>query len=308
MYRPISPALSHVKQDIHARDALATVPLGEDTDDALYGGSSTIALLRHVAPGVHSQATPSDSQDFSYVDGSQNSHIRSHSLATYPEITRAKDETAAVYPPRRNANDYVRCYFEFVQPLFPILHKPSFSAKYETLWLVGDSIGPKDDDPTDCVFLSTLNLVFALGCQYSGLVPRAKRSSVADEFYQRSRKLFVFELLDSTSLPLVQLLLLQGAYLQSSRYPTRCWNVVGLAIRAAQSLGLHLDVESKTQLMREMRRRVWHVCVCLDKYEMILTRCLNQRLISSQAASYDIRAADHDREVLECSHSIFNRR
>ncbi|GAD92952.1 hypothetical protein NECHADRAFT_75561 [Paecilomyces variotii No. 5] len=170
-------------------------------------------------------------------------------------------------PPRQDADDFVRCFFEFVHPLFPVLHQPSFEAQYKSVWLPGGHSKLRDvvSVEEDCILLTTLNLVFALGCQYSSLVPRARRSSLADELYQQSRKHFVFEILDASSLPLVQLLLLKGIYLQSSRYPTRFWNVVGLAIRAAQSLGLHLDIESGTQLSREMRRRVWHVCVCLDR-------------------------------------------
>lgn len=179
----------------------------------------------------------------------------------------------ATNPQREDADDFVRCFFEFVHPLFPVLHQPSFEAQYESVWLPGDHSRSRAvvSVEEDCIFSTTLNLVFALGCQYSSLVPRARRSSLADEFYQQSRRHFVFEILDANSLPLVQLLLLKGIYLQSSRYPTRFWNVVGLAIRAAQSLGLHLDIESRTQLSREMRRRVWHVCVCLDRYGMSMT-------------------------------------
>ncbi|KAJ9299811.1 transcriptional regulator family: Fungal Specific TF [Paecilomyces variotii] len=267
VHQPAFPTLSNGKQDVQTRDALATVPLGEDTD-ALYGGSSTIALLRHVAPGVHSQPTRSESNDETYTNESQRSHLRSPSFTTYPEVIRQKDKTVAIYPQRQTADDFVRCFFEFVHPLFPVLHRPSFEAQYESMWWPPDDHSKSREEISieeDSVFSTILNLVFALGCQYSSLVPLVRRSSLADEFYQRSRKLLVVEILDTTSLPLVQLLLLQGIYLQSSMYPTRCWNVIGLAIRAAQSLGLHLDVESKTQLSREMRRRVWHVCVCLDR-------------------------------------------
>jgi len=122
-------------------------------------------------------------------------------------------------------------------------------------------------DTANIIFSSTLNIVFALGCQHSKLVSEADKHPLARTFYHRSRDLFIFEMLDSTSIPLVQLLLLQSLYLQSSEYANRCWNVVGHAIRAAQGLGFHLPIDrrSETQLARETRRRVWYTCVTLDR-------------------------------------------
>jgi hypothetical protein len=64
------------------------------------------------------------------------------------------------------------------------------------------------------------------------------------------------------------MLLVSGVYLQSTRYASRCWNVIGLAIRTAQSLGLHLDLTKyrpDNQLNKEMARRIWHTCLVLDK-------------------------------------------
>lgn len=225
-------------------------------DDALYGGSSTIALIRHVAHDIQESDLPSTTSN-------PNDHL------TAPEVIRERDEGAAVYPRRRSADDFLLCYWEFIHPLFPAIHKSSFMTRYEELWLPEsrETAGDNATEIENVVFSSMLNLIFALGCKFSSLVPSAKKATVADEFYQRSRKLFVFEILDSTSLPLLQLLLLQGIYLQSSRYATRCWNVLGLAIRVAHGLGLHLHIDrkSETQLSREMRRRVWHTCLVLDR-------------------------------------------
>ena len=96
--------------------------------------------------------------------------------------------------------------------------------------------------------------------------PSSHRASVADGFYQQSRQLFHLDVLDAASIPLVQALVLNGVYLQSTRHASRCWNVIGLAIRAAQGIGLHEEqVAATSQLDREMRRRIWHTCVNLDR-------------------------------------------
>lgn len=260
-----NPSRDH--HDPHPVDALATVTSIED-DECIYGGSSTIAFVRHVTHGTqeHNSAT-------SALDSARRQHAQTDSrkVVPPPEMIRESDESAAVYPRRRRADDFLHCFWEFIHPVFPVIHKTSFIVKYEQLWLPEDSEQHHDGitEVEDVIFSSTLNIVFALGCQFSRLISSSNKVSVADDFYQRSRHLFIFDVLDSTSVSVVQMLLLTGIYLQSTRYASRCWNVVGLAIRVAQSLGLHLDYTDRrpeTQLDREMRRRIWHTCVVLDRY------------------------------------------
>lgn len=170
---------------------------------------------------------------------------------------------------RRQADNFLLCYWEFVHPLFPVLHRPTFLRAYERLWVDNADTQPEfATEAEEATFTSTLNLVFAIGCKFSSLVDAAQKSSVADNFYQRSRQAYPFDILDSTSISLVQMLVLTGVYLQSTEYASRCWNSVGLAIRMAMSLGLHVDNSARkagSQVEREMRRRIWHTCVNLDR-------------------------------------------
>jgi hypothetical protein len=69
------------------------------------------------------------------------------------------------------------------------------------------------------------------------------------------------------SFQLVQILLLFGQYLQSSNNPHQCWIVVGLAVRTAQSLGLHLPETSaqiRSPRRQQLARKVWCGCVLMD--------------------------------------------
>lgn len=239
----------------------------------MYGGSSTIAFMRNVFPGQSRQQSPTPSKS---TGGERQPTPLSIKLrqgtADRPERLSELNDGAAILPRRRSADNFVACYWEFIHPLFPVLHKPSFMKHYERLW---ESDGDTKDQEAEAlygldevIFTSTLNLVFALGSNYSNLVEPSQKTAVADDFYQRSRNLLLFEILDSTSLALVQMLLLTGVYLQSTQYANRCWNFVGLAIRVAQTLGLHLNDNEKRpppQLDREIRRRVWFTCVNLDR-------------------------------------------
>lgn len=248
-------------------DGLATISAGHD--ETMYGPSSTVAFLRHVMPAHGSGTSTPTHHDArnAYITPDARGSI--HAAPAPDRMVRANDGGVAVLPMRRSADNFVSCFGEFVFPMFPVIHRPSFLRKYERLW-VDNAETPPDftTEAEEATFTSTLNLVFALGCKFSSLVDAGQKASVADNFYQRSRQAYPFDILDSTSVSLVQMLLLTGVYLQSTEYASRCWNVVGLAIRMAMSLGLHVDNSSRkatTQVEREMRRRIWHTCVTLDR-------------------------------------------
>ncbi|UJO19783.1 Sorbicillinoid biosynthetic cluster transcription factor sor3 [Fulvia fulva] len=250
---------------VHARaDGLATIAAGHD--ESLYGPSSTVAFLRHVMPNQsrHGSVTP-----VHHVSHGSRELPDARNGSAVPDRLPAKADGVAVLPRRRQADHFLLCFWEFIHPLFPVLHKPSFMLKYERLWVEDDQIqAAHESEAEEAIFTSTLNLVFALGSKFSTQVDPSQKVSVADDFYQRSRQSYPFDILDSTSINLVQILVLTAVYLQSTEHASRCWNSLGLAIRMGQSLGLHVDHGSRkaiTQLELEMRRRIWHTCMNLDR-------------------------------------------
>ena len=249
---------------------MATISSARD-DPSLYGGSSTIAFVHQFTNNSHARGSTVPVQGRSSSTAWNTTPNNSRASFTSPEIILERNESACVYPPRRKADDFLHCFWEFVHPVFPVIHKTSFVAKYEKLW-IPETTGQHDDtknDVEEVVFSSTLNLLLALGSQFSDLIPDTQKRSAANDFYQRSRHLFLFDILDSRSISLVQMLLLTGIYLQSTSHADRCWNSIGLSIRIAQGQGLHLDYPGRrpeTQVDCQMRRRVWHTCVILDRY------------------------------------------
>jgi hypothetical protein len=150
----------------------------------------------------------------------------------------------------------------------------AFKHQYAQLWSIEPHQGMEDRHYQDYwshdLFNCILNLVFALGCQVSPAINAAQRSEAGDVFYQRSKSFIDFGSLDNGGVELVQALLLTGQYLQSTGKSGACWNVVGLAIRAAQGIGLHLNQydsqEGNTdQLEVETRRRLWGGCLLFDR-------------------------------------------
>jgi hypothetical protein len=143
--------------------------------------------------------------------------------------------------------------------MFPVLHMTSFRRKYLQLWEPSFSSDPP--------FEATLYLVFALGCVNSARVEPSVTLKTAQNFYEQARKIMPLDSLDIPSLEVVQYLLLLGNYLSFTRYSHRYCNTLAVAIQVAQTLGLHLEQNSLSanQLRREMGRRVWHLCLAMQR-------------------------------------------
>jgi len=159
-------------------------------------------------------------------------------------------------------------------PLFPILHEPTFTAAYKKSWTSDRPIPQATPNSTsageikEALFFSTLTILFALGTRFCSCIPSTEKETTSKRFYRRARLNFPYDLLDFNSLPVLQMVLLQGVYLQSTTEVSRCWNVIGVAVRMAQSLGLHAEGtqgRKKTQLELEMGRRLWWCCIVLDR-------------------------------------------
>ena len=117
------------------------------------------------------------------------------------------------------------------------------------------------DSPDDLLWFCLLNVIFALGARFS-----INDDVDADIFFDRASQLLHPYILDVGSLRMVQILLLSGLYLQSTTRPNRCWSVVGLAVRIAQGLALHLNdhLQGVSIIEHELKKRIWFGCVALD--------------------------------------------
>ncbi len=175
------------------------------------------------------------------------------------------DTSSMVVPKRAIADDLLDCYETFIYPLFPVLHMPTFRKSYERLW-EPQREGNFETLAAEVTFYATLNAVFALGCLNNSKVEPRLKLRTADNFYRRTRALLPLDALDIPRLGVVQCLLLTTHYLSFTKYSNRCCNTLAVAIRIAQTLGLHKAIEpSGSQLTREMNKRVWHHCLTLER-------------------------------------------
>lgn len=163
-------------------------------------------------------------------------------------------------PARKFADNLLQAYYDLVWAVYPIHDRSSFQQAYNSAWLGSPSNFPQK------ILYCFINLVFALGSQFSEIIEPHLRKQVGHNFWSRASKLFGDATAASPSLERVQCLLLMGFYLHSTCEIHQSWMLVGCAVRMAQSLGLHvLPIEGSATRRTEVARRVWHGCVYQDR-------------------------------------------
>lgn len=108
-----------------------------------------------------------------------------------------------------------------------------------------------------------MNMIFAMGAFDLATVDGIDDG---DRFYQAAWAALQRDMLEQGTLELVQGLGIMANYLQRSNRPNAGYICLGIAIRMALALGLHMPTTSQrsTPLEKEMRTRVWWALVTLE--------------------------------------------
>ncbi|KAJ4191891.1 hypothetical protein NW767_010798 [Fusarium falciforme] len=222
--------------------------------DGYFGDSSSFRFVSKIRPGPHterSEPTPTIETVLT-----QDAFESPNSLVQVGP--RQRDG----FPPQDVADRLVDAHFERVHVFYPFMHEGTFRARYEGLW----AENPKDQ-AEPAVWLAVVNLVFAFGYEFVA-EQQDNFATLAAPFVNRAKDIIVSHMLTSTNLHLVQALLLLCHYLQGTLQLNECWNLVGLMIRSAVSIGLHLNPTkdgSFSMVAKEERKRAWWGCVVLDR-------------------------------------------
>lgn len=153
-------------------------------------------------------------------------------------------------PPRGLAGKLVDAFFEHVFPLYPFVHEPTFrrqfAASYDT------------QQQMSIPWQSSLNLIFAFGCDYLDL-PLTQIYTMSQEYHRRGAELILSVCFDTSTVEVVQALLLLSGHLQSNMQFNRLWASMGCIVRTAQGLGFHVDPGNwqMSAIEKELRRRLW---------------------------------------------------
>lgn len=295
------------------------VPQTFDAANEFYGSSSAASFMKEAYTSVkpHRPRNASTATTGTSTAGAAGhgtlSNGRQPFLAPFARsephtFTQFAQVDKFALPPRNLADHLLSRFWERVYWLYPLFDKPTFLHAYETLWRPAHE-QPKPPDPHQqqhskqhasntplpglglgstpgadahtIVFHCALNTIFALGSQFSDLSLPDKAAAI-ETFFDRAKAFVGLDFIDMHNVGVVQSLLLMALLLQSTPFPNRCWNAVGLACRVAQGLGLHTEGdfskgerggggstesgegEGRPGLEMEVRRRTWHGCVILD--------------------------------------------
>ncbi|OAT13143.1 C6 transcription factor [Blastomyces gilchristii SLH14081] len=167
------------------------------------------------------------------------------------------------------ADIFLNSYFLTVHPMFPILSEEEFRVHYEIYYQT--AIYPSH------VWRNILHVVFAIGALH------ALRIQVPCSVVENDHVMYAFRsgalgrssthLGDIPSMEELQLAAISGLYYLTSHHINRAWNVIGLAVRFAQTRALHL-VNTSTELSegeREFELRVWHSISSMERFLCVLT-------------------------------------
>ncbi|KAK2883379.1 hypothetical protein FQN49_000019 [Arthroderma sp. PD_2] len=168
------------------------------------------------------------------------------------------DAKDLLVPARKAADRLLAVYLTREYVNLPIFHLPAFHAKYIELFT-------KDGTPDDTgIFRGILNVMFALGC----LATDPTSHVDASMYFIRAQRLIRLGSLDGDSLTTIQAYIIASQYLIAINNFQSAWTSIGIAIRIAETLRLHLGSGSQhfeDRVDRELARRLWHSCILLER-------------------------------------------
>lgn len=267
----------------------------ERPTQGFFGSSSAASFMRQIKTAVDDRvSSPHRRTSESILGMTPPSSL----LSTHKE--RPSSVTNYVLPPRKTADSLMDVYWIKVFPLYPLIDGAQMRTEYTKIW-TGEGLQSDEN-----MLMCTLNVVFALACQLADFIRPEEREASADAFFSRAKDLLHFNLWNTGSAALIQCLLLMSQYLQSTDSAHQCWIITGLAIRNAQSLGLHLP-QTIARLPsfqdQQLARKIWHGCVLMDRYVRV---CFGGHMSngSLQGHFHDIRPSGDDLQSVLWTSSI----
>jgi hypothetical protein len=236
------------------------------TPTEYFGESSTFDFVAKAgSPNEGRQDNFAAHQGARPAPGERNASLAASSpSAPVFELLNSDTDDPFGLPSRFVADRLVDAYFKYRHPLNPYLHEGFFRQRYANLWL-SQGVGGEEATQQTLAWFGLVNLVFAFGTDHANVAGRTGVDRI--RYFKRARCLIFSGLMQMGTIEFVQALLLMGQYLHGSLELNNCWTVVGLAIRTAQGLGLHLDPAKFTsdRIEQEVRKRVWWGCFVLDR-------------------------------------------
>lgn len=168
------------------------------------------------------------------------------------------------------ADRHLDNFFQTIHTFLPILDKPRFRIKYNSLrkfFRDRRFIFATTEDPNRTQFICLLYAILALGAMYED---DQDDSATWASWYFAEAQSMLGRLLDASNLELTQAATFLGAYAQHAIKPNLAYNLNGIAARLAYSIGLNLEsMHRSLGFDKEEARRTWAI-IYIQEIELSL--------------------------------------
>ncbi|KAJ4533877.1 hypothetical protein HRR80_004550 [Exophiala dermatitidis] len=255
----------HLGNDAASVEPSPGQAVANDRHPATFGrylGEASDIRFFHAMQSACSQQTQSGQQE-------DDSEARVDSYEQEGAHQQLLDQNQGSLPPKGSADSFVDIYFSTIHIAYPFISEPDFRRTYESFWQ-SDSLegfrGP---------WLSLLLTIFAIGSCYVRIAEAESEASNPQMSYQHHRHFdravaIAQNYSSKHTVDHICALLAQCFYLLATCQTDRCWTTLGLAVRIAQSIGLHVEEDHRAGgenalAPPEMCRRVWYSIYVLDR-------------------------------------------
>ncbi|KAK0443807.1 fungal-specific transcription factor domain-containing protein [Armillaria borealis] len=214
-----------------------------------FGPSSTFALFMSA---ISTEEQPKGRLNTMQLQDYSNVH-------PWEQATADAEKSCYVFPDSDLITNLIVIYFETINPIFPVLHRPTFMKD------VANGLHLRDE-----YFGATLLLVLSVASRYSDdprvLADPSSRLSAGWEFIKQA-PLFKKAVLSPPSLYELQSPVLGVIYSLGTSVPRFSWTMVGVGLRAATEIGLHRRKPEghKMTVDDELKKRSFWALITLDR-------------------------------------------
>ncbi|KAK0496384.1 fungal-specific transcription factor domain-containing protein [Armillaria luteobubalina] len=182
-----------------------------------------------------------------------------YNVHPWEQATADAEKSRYDFPDNDLITSLITIYFETIHPIFPVLHRPTFTKD------VANGLHLRDE-----YFGATLLLVLSVASRYSDdpriLVDSNSKLSAGWKFINQA-PLFKKAVLSPPSLYEIQSPVLGAIYSLGTSVPRFSWTMVGVGLRAATEIGLHRRKPEghKMTVDDELKKRSFWALITLDR-------------------------------------------
>ena len=252
--------LDEIVNDFSTHVAINDDPTHSNGDLANKSGASTEASFSGLvsSPDRRLEGTP---------------RLGSSFFSPHTESAAASKMILEKLPPKSECDRLLLWYFKGCHPVVPLVHEPKLRQRYENFWpsISNSPTFLESNLPFLTLFLALL-YAGSLSCPPSSwldVVPSVARDGPPSTCFRRltSTALRISKFPKAPTLDALRAYLIYQSTEMKEEEPLTCVAFVGLALRAANMLGLHRDPSHFKEIMpaeAEERRLVWWHLIHID--------------------------------------------